>query len=214
MRSAFDKQLEDLNTQLVTMGTLCENAISMAIKALIDNDPMLRESVFAVSAEVSQKEREIERACMKLLLQQQPVARDLRLISSALKMIYDMERIGILATDIAEISSFADYRTFGDRLHLKQMALESIRMVTDSIESFVSTDLALANAVIAYDDIVDDLFAEIKRELIDIIATRRENGEDCIELLMIAKYLEKIGDHAVNIASWVCYSITGKHTVE
>ncbi|MBQ8310912.1 MAG: phosphate signaling complex protein PhoU [Clostridia bacterium] len=211
MRTRFDQQLDALNTELVTMGTLCENAISMAIKALIDGDSDLRERVYSVAAEASQKERDIERICMKLLLQQQPVAKDLRTISSALKMIYDMERIGILASDIAEISQFVRYTDIDDGIQLKNMTVAAIKMVTDSIEAFVKKDLPLAESVELYDDVVDDYFDEIKRALIETITEHRAHSEACIDLLMIAKYLEKIGDHAVNIADWVIYSLSGRH---
>ncbi|MBQ9785417.1 MAG: phosphate signaling complex protein PhoU [Clostridia bacterium] len=214
MRNRFDQQLEHLNNELITMGTLCERAISMAIKGLLEQDETLRAGVFSVGGEVSQKERDIERQCMTLLLQQQPVAKDLRLISSALKMIYDMERIGILACDIAEISKFIRYADFDKDLHLKTMAEEAIKMVSDSIRSFVDRDLSLADAVVAYDDVVDDLFTQIKNELLTVIIARHDRNETCIDLLMIAKYLEKIGDHAVNVAGWVRYSITGKHGEE
>lgn len=210
MRARFDQQLEELNTALITMGTLCENAISLSVKGLIDGDASLRESVPSVAAEVSRKEREIETLCMKLLLLQQPVAHDLRTVSSALKMIYDMDRVGILAVDIAENSKFVDFSAIGDTIPVREMALCAIGMVSDSIDAFVARDLSLAQNVILRDDTVDELFDTIRYSLIDII-TQKAHHEYCIDLLMIVKYLEKIGDHAVNIASWVCYSITGKH---
>ncbi len=212
MRSNFDRQLDELKTELVTMGTLCENAISMAIKALLDGDAELRERVFAVGDEVLQNARDIESACMKLLLRQQPVARDLRAVSSALKMIYDMERIGTLAGDIAEISIFIDYAAVGETLPLKEMAIAAIGMVSGSIESFVRCDPALCRRVIGEDDRVDAFFSEIKQALIDRIVSKSDGGGACIDLLMIAKYLEKIGDHAENIAGWVWYSLTGERS--
>lgn len=211
MRTQFDQQLSALNEELITMGTLCENAISMAIKSLLENDSALRERVSVVTAEISQKERDIERDCMKLLLRQQPIAKDLRTVSSALKMIYDMERIGILASDIAEISQFVRYSDVDGSIRLKEMTVAAIKMVTDSIEAFVKKDLSLAESVGPYDDVVDDYFDEIKHALIETIASRRAHSEACIDLLMIAKYLEKIGDHAVNIADWVVYSFSGQH---
>ena len=201
MRNRFDSQLEKLNLELITMGALCEDAISASVKALLDGDETLTEKVFAADAEIDQKERDIEAICMKLLLQQQPVAGDLRVISSALKMISDMERIGDQASDIAEIT----------KVHIKDMAAAAIKMVTDSVESFVKKDIELASAVMKYDDKVDNLFDCVKDELVRLIAADSENGEYCIDLLMIAKYLERIGDHAVNIAEWVEYSITGTH---
>lgn len=209
MRNRFDMQLETLNIGLITMGALCEEAISAAIKALLNNDDSMIEKVFTIDKEIDQNERELEALCMRLLLQQQPVARDLRAISSALKMISDMERIGDQASDIAEITKYIADNNAISKIHLKDMALAAIKMVTDSIESYVKKDLQLAHSVIAYDDIVDDLFDKIKQELIALIGQDSINGEYGIDFLMIAKYLERIGDHAVNIAEWVVYSITG-----
>ncbi len=211
MRNRFDSQLEKLNLELITMGALCEDAISASVKALLDGDETLTEKVFAADAEIDQKERDIEAICMKLLLQQQPVAGDLRVISSALKMISDMERIGDQASDIAEITKFVKNSDIKSKVHIKDMATAAIKMVTDSVESFVKKDIELASAVMKYDDKVDNLFDCVKDELVRLIAADSENGEYCIDLLMIAKYLERIGDHAVNIAEWVEYSITGTH---
>ena len=211
MRNKFDSQLEKLNLELITMGALCEDAISASVKAMLDGDDALCEKVFAADAEIDQKERDIETICMKLLLQQQPVARDLRVISSALKMISDMERIGDQASDIAEITKFIKNSNVKSRVHISDMAVAAIKMVTDSVESFVKKDLSLARAVMEYDDKVDNLFDCVKDELVRLISEDRANGEFCIDLLMIAKYLERIGDHAVNIAEWVEYSITGSH---
>lgn len=211
MRNRFDSQLEKLNLELITMGALCEDAISASVKALLDGDETLTEKVFAADAEIDQKERDIEAICMKLLLQQQPVAGDLRVISSALKMISDMERIGDQASDIAEIAKFVKNSDVKSKVHIKDMATAAIKMVTDSVESFVKKDIELASAVMRYDDKVDNLFDCVKDELVRLIAADSENGEYCIDLLMIAKYLERIGDHAVNIAEWVEYSITGTH---
>ena len=211
MRNRFDEQLGKLHLELIKMGALCEDAISAATKALLDNDSRMTEKVFVVDGEIDRKERDIEALCMKLLLQQQPVARDLRLISSALKMISDMERIGDQASDIAEITKYITDNETKSKVHIKDMATATIKMVTDSIESFVKKDLALAHSVVEYDDVVDDLFTQVKNELISIISLPSGNGEMCLDLLMIAKYLERIGDHAVNIAEWVEYSITGMH---
>lgn len=213
MRNNFDNQLEKLNLELITMGALCEDAISASVKALLDGDESLLEKVFAADAEIDQKERDIEAICMKLLLQQQPVARDLRVISSALKMISDMERIGDQASDIAEITKFVKNSDVKSKIHIKDMATAAIKMVTDSVESFVKKDLDLAHEVMSYDDKVDSLFDCVKDELVQLIVNDRANGEFCIDLLMIAKYLERIGDHAVNIAEWVEYSITGVHNI-
>ena len=211
MRNKFDSQLERLNLELITMGALCEDAISASVKAMTYGDEALCDQVFATDAEIDQKERDIEAVCMKLLLQQQPVARDLRVISSALKMISDMERIGDQASDIAEISKFIKNSNAKSRVHINDMAAAATKMVTDSVDSFVKKDLSLARKVMEYDDKVDNLFGLVKDELVRLIAEDRENGEFCIDLLMIAKYLERIGDHAVNIAEWVEYSITGAH---
>lgn len=211
MRNKFDSQLEKLNLELITMGALCEDAISASVKAMTCGDDALCDKVFATDAEIDQKERDIEAICMKLLLQQQPVARDLRVISSALKMISDMERIGDQASDIAEITKFIKNSSVQSRVHISDMAAAATKMVTDSVESFVKKDLSLARAVMEYDDKVDNLFGCVKDELVRLIAEDRANGEFCIDLLMIAKYLERIGDHAVNIAEWVEYSITGVH---
>ena len=211
MRAKFDEQLEQLNTELITMGALCEEAISSAIKALFDEDDALLESVFTADSGIDQKERDIEALCMRLLLQQQPVASDLRVISSALKMISDMERIGDQASDIAEITRYVKYSDVKSKVHIKEMATAAIKMVTDSIDSFVKKDITLVKAVMAYDDVVDGLFDKVKTELIALLAEDHASGESFADLLMIAKYLERIGDHAVNIAEWVEYSITGQH---
>ena len=192
------------------MGALCEEVISGAAKALLDGDSGLRETVLAAERDINQKERDIESLCMKLLLQQQPVARDLRIISSALKMISDMERIGDQAADIAEITRDIADNSIKDLVPIGDMARATIKMVTDSVDSFVRKDLGLAEAVISSDDVVDDLFLQVREELIRRIGMG-DSGEVCIDLLMIAKYLERIGDHAVNIAEWVEYSLTGHH---
>lgn len=210
MRDKFNEQLEQLNVELIRMGALCEEGISAATKALLDQDDSLRETAMAAERETDQKERDIENLCMKLLLQQQPVARDLRTISSALKMISDMERIGDQAADIAEITRDIADNSIKDLVPIGDMARATIKMVTDSVDSFVRKDLGLAEAVISSDDVVDDLFLQVREELIRRIGMG-DSGEVCIDLLMIAKYLERIGDHAVNIAEWVEYSLTGHH---
>lgn len=210
MRVKFEAQLERLNVELINMGALCEEVISGAAKALLDGDSGLRETVLAAERDINQKERDIESLCMKLLLQQQPVARDLRTISSALKMISDMERIGDQAADIAEITRDIADNSIKDLVPIGDMARATIKMVTDSVDSFVRKDLGLAEAVISSDDVVDDLFLQVREELIRRIGMG-DSGEVCIDLLMIAKYLERIGDHAVNIAEWVEYSLTGHH---
>ena len=211
MRNKFDSQLEKLNLELITMGSLCEDAISASVKGFLDDDDALCRKAVETEDEINRKERDIESICMKLLLEQQPVARDLRVISSALKMISDMERIGDQAYDIAEIAKFIKNSNVKSKIHIKDMAAAATKMVTDSVESFVKKDVELARAVMAYDDKVDNLFDCVKDELVQLITEDKANGEFCIDLLMIAKYLERIGDHAVNIAEWVEYSITGTH---
>ena len=210
MRNRFDEQLEQLNVELIKTGALCEDAISTTAKALIDNDRELARRVKPIEREIDQKERDIESLCMKLYLQQQPVARDLRQISSALKMISDLERIGDQASDIAEILPYLQGSVSESKLHIKEMAQATIKMVTDSIESFVRRDLPLARSVVEYDNVVDGLFNKVKTELIRLISEDSNNGEFCIDLLMVAKYFERIGDHAVNVAEWVQYSLTGR----
>ena len=214
MRSRFDEQLAILNRELIEMGALCEEAIALAAKALTDKDKTMAAKVAAMDAEIDQKERNIESMCLKLLLQQQPVARDLRQISAALKMITDMERIGDQAEDISEIVITLDGRYAENSALLKGMAESTIQMVTESVDAYVKRDTAQAHKVIEMDDIVDDYFDQVKAELISKIAGEPADGEYALDLLMIAKYLERIGDHAVNIAEWVIFSVTGKHGEE
>lgn len=200
-----------LNNELITMGALCEEAISGCVKYLFNSDSEMKEAVIEVEKQIDQKERDIEQLCMKLLIQQQPVATDFRIISSALKMISDMERIGDQASDIAEIVKHIDRRNIDGDTHISAMAKETIKMVTDSIESFVKKDIELATDVIKQDDNVDELFNKVKDELIETLRQPTECAEALIDLLMIAKYFERIGDHAENIAEWVIFSITGQH---
>lgn len=211
MRNRFDEQLSQLNTELITMGALCEEAISGAAKYLIDNDSALKEKVIDTDKQIDRKERDIENLCLRLILHQQPVATDLRLISAALKMISDMERIGDQASDIAEMVKFVNKTNLRENVHIGDMARATIKMVTDSIDSFVKRDRDIAQSVILHDDTVDNLFLKIKGELISAIKDGTGDAEALIDLLMIAKYFERIGDHAENIAEWVIYSITGKH---
>jgi len=211
MRSRFDEQLFELNRELIEMGAMCEEAIASAAKALSTGNMELAAKVRANGAAIDQMERDIEGRCMKLLLHQQPVARDLRQISAALKMITDMERIGDQAEDIAEIITFLNGRTMNGVEHIEDMARETIKMVTESVDAFVKKDVALAEQVIAHDDVVDTLFSEVKRAIIKLIAETPDDGEFALDLLMISKYFERIGDHAVNIAEWVIYSVTGTH---
>ena len=211
MRNRFDEQLSQLNTELITMGALCEEAISGAAKYLIDNDSALKEKVIDTDKQIDRKERDIENLCLRLILHQQPVATDLRLISAALKMISDMERIGDQASDIVENARFLQGTSYESNIHIRDMADATMKMVTDSIDSFVKRDLELARKTMKEDDVVDELFNKVKKELIGLIAEDSTKGEVCLDLLMIAKYFERIGDHATNIAEWVEYSITGVH---
>ena len=210
MRNRFVTQLMELNNELIAMGALCENAIASSVKALLNADLKLAASAIRIDQEIDRKEREIESMCLKLLLQQQPVASDLRLISAVLKMITDIERIGDQASDIAEIVTYLS-GACGHNKHIDEMAQATIKMVTDSLDAFVRRDLSLAWSVIEYDDVVDNLFTECKKDLIADIAKNPDDGERVLDILMIAKYLERIGDHATNIAEWVEFSITGTH---
>lgn len=212
MRGRFDKELENLNLELIKMGGLIENSIEASVKALINQDLSLVKQVNEYEVEIDEMEKTIESHCLKLLLQQQPVASDLRLISTALKMITDMERIGDNAEDIAEIARYMINQKFIKNIvHIPQMAEATVGMVRHSIDAFVNKDKELALEVCASDDIVDNLFTVIKNELIEKIQEDKANGEQAIDLIMIAKYFERIGDHAQNIAEWVIFSITGEH---
>ena len=211
MRNKFDEQLNHLHVELIQMGAACEDAISAAAEALLKGDEELAQAAIEAEREIDQAEREVENLCMKLLLQQQPVARDLRTISSALKMISDLERIGDQAADIADLTRHVGLPNGSGMLHIADMARAVIGMVTDSVDSFVKKDLDLARAVYAADDQVDALFEQVKQELIDMLAADATYGEQGLDLLMVAKYLERIGDHATNVAEWVEYSLTGVH---
>lgn len=211
MRNKFDEQLELLNRELIEMGALCERSLKIIVDELLSGDMTHNEDVIQAESEIDQKERDIEQLCLKLLLQQQPVAGDLRQISAALKMITDMERIGDQTQDIAEI---LNYGTLGALYHdhvLVQMAKAAMQMVTGSVDAYVRNDAALAEAVMRQDDEVDRLFLREREELIAIIAADPQSGEIALDQMMIAKYFERIGDHAVNIANWVYFSITGSH---
>ena len=211
IRSRFDEQLELLNRELIEMGALCEQVISMAARALMSGDTKLAAQITPLDGEIDQMERDVESRCLKLLLQQQPVAKDLRQVSAALKMVTDMERIGDQASDIAESIGFLHGRGGEDCAFIGQMGEATIRMVSGSIDAFVRRDTKLADEVIAHDDIVDAYFLKVKTALIQYIAASPDDGEYALDLLMIAKYFERIGDHAVNIAEWVLFSVTGVH---
>lgn len=214
MRSQFDKQLAQLHRELIEMGALCEQVIALSSQALTNRDTALAEKVAPLDHEIDRKERDIENLCLRLLLQQQPVAGDLRQISAALKMITDMERIGDQASDIAEIVRFLGGRSTADCADIGKMAEATIRMVTESVDAYVKCDLSIAEAAMKHDDVVDDYFLKVKSSLIRMIADKPEDGEYALDLLMIAKYFERIGDHAVNIAEWVVFSVTGVHKNE
>lgn len=210
MRNNFDRQLQQLHEALIQMGTMCEQAIAASVSALLDGDKAGADTAIARERDIDQQEREVEALCMKLLLQQQPVAGDLRAISSALKMISDMERIGDQAADIAEITRHTGAAGMPGRLHIREMTKAAVKMVAGSVASFVESDPQMAREVVIYDDVVDQLFDEVKEELTALIRADSSSAGEALDLLMIAKYLERIGDHAVNIAEWVMYSITGR----
>ncbi len=216
MRDNFEMQLTELNRSLIKMGAMCETAVSLAIKALLGSDCTLIEKVNESEREIDHMERDIESRCMRIILQQQPVARDLRTVSSALKMITDMERIGDQAADIAGLIKYCDLDAAGSecREDIANMARAAVKMVTDSVDAFVHPDLSAAEKVILEDNIVDGLFIKIKSDIIKLIAENPAAGETAFDIVMIAKYLERIGDHAVNIAEWVVFSFTGKHKVD
>lgn len=212
MRNRFDRELEILNNELIEMGNLIESQIEAAVTALIDQNVELAKRVVEGDKEVNEKEKEIESRCLRLLLKQQPVAKDLRLISAILKIITDMERIGDQAQDIADITiRLSNDEYFKELVHIPLMAKETTKMVRESINAFVDMDLDLVKKVITYDDTVDELFVIIKDELVEKIREDIDHSEQAIDLLMIAKYFERIGDHSQNIAEWVYFSITGEH---
>lgn len=211
MRSNFDAQLSTLHQELIRMGALCEEVIGLAAEALTKEDPKITNRIPALDTEIDHMEREIENLCLRLLLQQQPVARDLRQVSAALKMITDMERIGDQASDIREIIGFLGTPPWAECAPIERMASAASRMVTSSVDAFVQQNVAMAEATIAMDDTVDDLFRQVKQSLISSIAENPAGGEYALDMLMIAKYFERIGDHATNIAEWVVFAVTGVH---
>lgn len=214
MRANFDKQLSLLDHEMIEMGAMCEEVIALSASALKSGDISLVQKVAPLDKQIDRKERDIESLCLKLLLEQQPVARDLRQISAALKMITDLERIGDQAEDIAEIVMFLNGRGDDGKTRIKDMAEATIKMVTDSVDAYVRRDISLAQAVIEYDDVVDGCFLSVKTKLIELIAAGCADGEYALDLLMIAKYFERIGDHATNLAEWVIYAVTGVHKSE
>ena len=211
MRSKFDAQLKELGEKLTLMGAMCEEAIANSAKALLTGDSELAKKLAPLDLEIDRYERDIEALCLRLLRQQQPVARDLRQISAALKMITDMERIGDQAEEIAALVRFLGGHGAGNDALICEMARRAVNMVTESVDAYVKYDIMLAERVIAEDDEVDARFIQVKAELIDAIAKNPSNGELDLDLLMIAKYFERIADHAVNIAEWVIFAVTGVH---
>ena len=212
MRDKYEEQLLTLNTELMRRGALCEEAISCAVRSLTENDGTMKQRVSETEKQIDHKERDIESLCMKLLIHQQPVATDFRMITSALKMISDMERIGDQAEDIAEIAEYISGIDLKSKDTLNEMAKTAVDMVMKSIESYIEQSTKIAYSVIKEDDTMDELFMNAKKQLIcEIQNSSSENAEALVDILMIAKYFERIGDHAENIAEWVVYSLTGKH---
>ncbi|WP_294352734.1 phosphate signaling complex protein PhoU [uncultured Clostridium sp.] len=212
MRTVFEKQLKEINNELIKMGELIKESVRIAIKGVVNKDKEVLESVITSDFKVNEKEKKIERLCLQVLLKQQPVAKDLRNVLATLKMITDMERIGDQAADICEVTLRLIKKNSAEKLdELQEVAKESMLMVMQSLEAFVKEDLDLAREVIKHDDVVDSLFLSIKKELIELMSEKVETGEEAANLLMIAKYFERIGDHSTNIAEWVIFSVTGKH---
>ena len=211
-RKNYDKQLEQRNDQMITMGCMIENTISKTIQALAEQNVELAEEVIASDYEIDTQERGIEQLCYKLLLTQQPLAGDLRIVSATMKMITDMERIGDHGEDISELTIRMAGKPYSQEISdIEQMATEATKMVTNSVDAYVNRDMELARAVIAADDVVDDLFDKVKEKIIEGIRFGKCDGEQATDLLMVAKYFERIGDHATNIAGWVIFSLTGEH---
>lgn len=214
MRNTLSERMERLHDELLNMSALCEQAISIAVKALTEKNPGSIKAVKALESDINAKQSEIESMCFKIILREQPVASDLRKIIAAQQMVVDMERIGDQALDIAEITQFTTESKIPTNIHISNMARESIKMLDTSIDSYVKNDLELARSVTEYDDIVDDLFQTVRKELIDVIGQNHNLASECIDLIMVAKYLERIGDHSENIAEWVIYSITGERILD
>ena len=210
-RTRFEEQLNQLHNAMIELGALCEDAINFAAGALLKGDLELAQKAVETECEIDRLEREIESLCFKLLLQQQPVASDLREISAALKMISDLERIGDQAADIAELTTHISIPMSSTNLHIEEMTRAVIKMVTESIDAFVRKDTILAQGVMASDDVVDNLFNQVKGELVTMVDRDTSSISGALDLLMVAKYLERIGDHATNVAEWVVYSLTGNH---
>ena len=211
MRDFFQEQLNELNRELTRMGAACEEIIALASHALTDWNEELVRKVSTIGSQIDESERTIESICLKLLLRQQPVARDLRQISAAMKMITDMERIGDQAEDIVEIVPYMTAHPDEKFPKIREMAKAAQAMVTEAVDAYVKQDLNMARKVMAHDDVVDSYFSQVKSGIIDIIAAEPAHGEYALDLLMIAKYFERIGDHCTNIAEWVEFPLTGIH---
>jgi len=211
MRTHFDEQLSELNVQLITMGSLCEEAIRTVADCLITEKSQDLHKVAEINSEIEEMQKDIEGRCMRLLLQQQPVAKDLRSITAALRIIYDMARIGNQAGDIAEMVEYVLHTPLQGQTSIAEMSNATVKMVQSSIDAFVRKDQELAVKVIHYDDVVDTLFHKMKDEMTESIQEQSSDAEACVDLVMIAKYFERIGDHGENIAEWVYYSVTGQY---
>lgn len=211
MRSKFDKQLSQLNDEMINMGMMIEKSISSALEALSAFNKKLARSTMAQDSEINSCQKKIEEICFNLLIRQQPVAGDLRMITAAMKMVTDMERIGDQAADICEITLHMEKEhPLGDFKHIRKMAVETSAMLKESIDAYVNQDEEKARAVIAQDDKVDTLFEKVKKDVFNLIEGKNPNAEEAIDLLMVAKYFERIGDHTTNIAEWVIYSVDNK----
>ena len=211
MRAGYDRQLRELEEELFDMGSMCQQAVAFSGAVLIGDDETLREQVCSLEMEIDKKDRQIENICTGLLLRQTPVAGDLRFVSAALKIVSDMERIGDQAADIAELSRYISEKPLLEKVHISDICCVVMNMVTDSVEALVKKDEILARKVIGDDDIADELFVRIKEELVSLIQENRTEPQEILDLLMAAKYFERVGDHAVNIAEWVEFIVTGMH---
>lgn len=208
MRSRFDEQLRELNKEMIDMGRMIVQSIAMAIEALTDKDDILAKRIMERDDQVDHAQKKIENICFNLLIQQQPVARDLRTVTAAMKMVTDMERIGDHAADISEMTILMGKESPIDKFqHINKMATETVIMLNHSIEAYVERNKEKAKEVIEHDDVVDQLFDEVKKDIINLIQKDSGDGEEALDLLMVAKYFERIGDHATNIAEWVIYSL-------